>query len=81
MRAESFDSRVRQALHAGRRWHPAEIAFWCLAFAAFLLFTRNLLLLNEGMHFFCGDLVSFYYEVDTAGFFISADVNDVTIAP
>ena len=47
MRAESFDAKVRQALYAGRRWHPAEIAFWCLAFAAFLLFPRSLLLLNE----------------------------------
>jgi len=47
MRAETFDSKVRQALYAGRRWHPAEIAFWLLAFAAFLLFPRNLLLLNE----------------------------------
>lgn len=47
MRAESFDTKVRQALYAGRRWHPAEVAFWCLAFAAFLLFPRNLLLLNE----------------------------------
>jgi hypothetical protein len=42
----------------------------------------NLLLLNEGEHFFCGDIVSFYYEIDGAGgFFISADVNDVNIAP
>lgn len=47
MRAETFDARVRQALYAGRRWHPAEIAFWLLAFAAFLVFPRNLLLLNE----------------------------------
>ncbi|MGX1741315.1 branched-chain amino acid ABC transporter permease [Bosea sp. NPDC055353] len=47
MKAESFDTKVRQALHAGRRWHPAEIAFWLIAFAAFLLFPRNLLLLNE----------------------------------
>lgn len=44
--------------------------------------SENLLLLNEGLHFLCGDLVSFYYEVDGAGgFFISADVNDVNIAP
>ncbi|WP_293806538.1 branched-chain amino acid ABC transporter permease [uncultured Bosea sp.] len=47
MRAETFDTKVRQALYAGRRWHPAEITFWFLAFAAFLLFPRNLLLLNE----------------------------------
>ncbi|HOA74744.1 MAG TPA: hypothetical protein PL151_08825 [Phycisphaerae bacterium] len=44
--------------------------------------SANLILLNEGFHFYCGDIVSFYYEVDGAGgFFISADVNDVTIAP
>jgi hypothetical protein len=44
--------------------------------------SANLLLLNEGFHFYCGDIVSFYYEVDGAGgFFISADVNDVNIAP
>lgn len=47
MRAETFESRVRQALYVDRRWHLAEIAFWLLAFAAFLLFPRNLLLLNE----------------------------------
>lgn len=44
--------------------------------------SENLVLLNEGTHFLCGDIVSFYYEVDGAGiFFISADVNDFTIAP
>lgn len=44
--------------------------------------SSNLILLREGEHFFCGDIVSFYYEVDATGlFFISADVNDVTIAP
>lgn len=47
MRAESFEARVRQALYANRRWHPAEIGFWILAFAAFLLFPSHLLLLNE----------------------------------
>lgn len=43
----------------------------------------NLLLLREGEHFFCGDIVSFYYEIEqgTGTFFISADVNDVNIAP
>ncbi len=42
----------------------------------------NLILLREGEHFLCGDVISFYYEPDTGdGFFISADVNDVTIAP
>lgn len=43
----SLETKVRQALYDGRRWHPAEIAFWLLAFAAFFLFPRNLLLLNE----------------------------------
>jgi hypothetical protein len=44
--------------------------------------STNLLLLREGEHFFCGDIVSFYYEIDAGGaFFISADVNDVYIAP
>jgi len=44
--------------------------------------SMNLILLNEGTHFLCGDLVSFYYEVDgLGGFFISADVNDINIAP
>ena len=47
MSAESFEARVGQALYAGRRWHPVEIGFWILAFAAFLLFPRHLLLLNE----------------------------------
>lgn len=44
--------------------------------------SSNLILLREGEHFFCGDIVSFYYEIDgVGGFFISADVNDVNIAP
>lgn len=47
MSAESFEARVRQALYAGRRWNPAEIGFWILAFAAYLLFPSHLLLLNE----------------------------------
>jgi branched-chain amino acid transport system permease protein len=47
MSAPAFETRVRQALYAGRRWHPAEIAFWLLAAAACLLFPRQWLLLNE----------------------------------
>ncbi|MBI4579542.1 MAG: hypothetical protein HY718_07570 [Planctomycetes bacterium] len=44
--------------------------------------SANILLLREGEHFFCGDLVSFYYEVDGAGgFFTSVDVNGVYLAP
>ena len=47
MNGAAFEQRVRKALLASRRWHPAEIAFWLLAFASFLMFPRNLLLLNE----------------------------------
>ncbi|MGX5734446.1 branched-chain amino acid ABC transporter permease [Bosea thiooxidans] len=47
MSAPAFETRVRQSLYAGRRWHPAEIAFWLLAAAACLLFPRQWLLLNE----------------------------------
>ncbi|MBN9455064.1 MAG: branched-chain amino acid ABC transporter permease [Bosea sp.] len=47
MTARSFESRVGHALYAGRRWHPAELAFWLLAFAAFVLLPSQLLLLNE----------------------------------
>jgi branched-chain amino acid transport system permease protein len=47
MTAAAFENRVRQALFAARRGHPAEILFWLVAFAAFLVFPRNLLLLNE----------------------------------
>jgi hypothetical protein len=44
--------------------------------------SANLILLREGEHFLCGDIVSFYYEIDgVGGFFISADVNDINIAP
>jgi hypothetical protein len=42
--------------------------------------SENLLLLNEGTHYLCGDVVSFYFEVDGAGgFFTTVDVNGVTI--
>jgi branched-chain amino acid transport system permease protein len=34
-------------LRARRRWHPAEIVFWLLAFAALFLFPNRYLLLNE----------------------------------
>lgn len=44
--------------------------------------SSNILLLQEGVEFFCGDIVSFYYEVDAGGvFFTSVDVNDVYLAP
>lgn len=47
MSATVFEAKVREGLRAGRRWHPAEIAFWLTAFAAFLLLPGQLLLLNE----------------------------------
>ncbi|AMJ60290.1 branched-chain amino acid ABC transporter permease [Bosea sp. PAMC 26642] len=47
MTTPAFETRVRQALFASRRWHPAEIAFWLVAFGAYLAFPRHLLLLNE----------------------------------
>ncbi len=47
MSGATLHERVREALYRSRRWHPAEIAFWLIAFAAFLLFPRHLLLLNE----------------------------------
>jgi branched-chain amino acid transport system permease protein len=39
--------RIRASLHTARRWHPVEILFWMLALAAFFLFPRQLLILNE----------------------------------
>jgi branched-chain amino acid transport system permease protein len=42
-----LQERVRASLHAARRWHPVEILFWMLALAAFVLFPRQLLILNE----------------------------------
>lgn len=42
----------------------------------------NIILLRESEHYFCGDTVSFFYETDgSGGFFISADVNGINIAP
>jgi branched-chain amino acid transport system permease protein len=38
---------IRASLHTARRWHPVEILFWMLALAAFFLFPRQLLILNE----------------------------------
>ncbi len=44
------------------------------------LASENLVLVRDGEHYVCGDIVSFYYEVDGGGgFFITVDVNDVTI--
>ncbi len=44
--------------------------------------SANILLLQEGRDVFCGDIGSFYYEVDNEDvFFTSVDVNDVYLAP
>jgi hypothetical protein len=41
--------------------------------------SANILLLQEGRDFLCGDTVSFYYEIDANdAFFTSVDVNGVT---
>lgn len=42
-----LQNRVRASLNASRRWHLAEFAFWLLALAAFWMFPRHLLLMNE----------------------------------
>lgn len=43
----ALQDRVRVSLRASRRWHLAEIGFWILALAAFWMFPRHLLLMNE----------------------------------
>jgi branched-chain amino acid transport system permease protein len=43
----ALQTRVRASLLVSRRWHPAEIVFWLMAVAAYLLFPRQLLILNE----------------------------------
>lgn len=47
MSETTLEQRVRQSLLRSRRWQPAELAFWLLAAASFLLFPRQLLILNE----------------------------------
>jgi branched-chain amino acid transport system permease protein len=42
-----LEQRVRTSLVLARRWHPAEILFWILALAAYAVFPRQLLILNE----------------------------------
>jgi branched-chain amino acid transport system permease protein len=42
-----LEDRVRSSLVLARRWHPAEILFWMLALAAYALFPRQLLIMNE----------------------------------
>lgn len=43
----NLETRIRASLNASRRWHSAEIGFWLIALAAFWIFPRHLLLLNE----------------------------------
>jgi branched-chain amino acid transport system permease protein len=43
----SLHAAIRGSLAASRRWHPAEILLWALALAAFFVFPRQLLILNE----------------------------------
>ncbi len=47
MIAAALQDRVRSQLAATRRWHPAELAFWVIALAAFFFLPRHLLILNE----------------------------------
>jgi len=44
---DGLERRIRDRLTGARRWHPAEIAFWALALASYVLFPRQLLILNE----------------------------------
>jgi branched-chain amino acid transport system permease protein len=43
----ALEHRIRGSLAASRRWHPFEVLFWALALAAFFVFPRQLLILNE----------------------------------
>jgi branched-chain amino acid transport system permease protein len=45
--ASELEDHAAALLHARRRWHPAEIGFWLLAFATFFVFPSSALLLNE----------------------------------
>jgi branched-chain amino acid transport system permease protein len=47
MKSTELELRIGASLARSRHWHPAEIAFWMLALAAFFLFPRQLLILNE----------------------------------
>jgi branched-chain amino acid transport system permease protein len=47
MRDEALSSAIRAQLAGQRRWSPFEILFWALALAAFFVFPRQLLILNE----------------------------------
>ncbi len=47
MSGHDLERSIRDSLLRSRRWHPVEGAFWIAAFAAFLLFPSQLLILNE----------------------------------
>lgn len=47
MTGDQLNASIRGSLAASRRWHPAEIVLWTLALAAYFLFPRQLLILNE----------------------------------
>jgi branched-chain amino acid transport system permease protein len=47
MRDAALSAHIRTSLASKRRWHPFEILFWALALAAFFVFPRQLLILNE----------------------------------
>jgi branched-chain amino acid transport system permease protein len=41
------EQRILATLSSARRWRPVEVLFWALALAAFFVFPRQLLILNE----------------------------------
>ncbi len=47
MRDAALQTAIRGSLARPRRWHPFEVLFWALALAAFFVFPRQLLILNE----------------------------------
>lgn len=47
MSVNALETRIAGSLARARRWHPFEVLFWALAFAAFFVFPRQLLILNE----------------------------------
>ncbi len=47
MSVATLPADIRTALMRSRRWHPVEVLFWALALAAFFVFPRQLLILNE----------------------------------
>jgi branched-chain amino acid transport system permease protein len=47
MNGAALHGHIRSSLESGRRWHPFEVLFWALTLAAFFVFPRQLLILNE----------------------------------